>query len=149
MLADQINEDLKDAMRAKEAEKLGVLRMLKSALRYAAIEKGQEGDLPDDEAIQVIHREIKKRKDSVDGYRQAGREELAEKEEREIAILQGYLPNALDEMELQDLVAAAISEAAATSKAQMGAVMKIVQEKAAGRADGKTLSAEVLRQLTN
>jgi len=148
-LTKQIDDDLKQAMRDKDSVKLGVLRLLKSALRYAAIDKGQEESLPDDEAIQVIRKEVKKRQDSIEGYQKAGREELAAKEKAEQDILETYLPKALTMLELQDLVAAAISEAGATSKSEMGKVMKIAQEKSAGRADGKSLSKEVMRQLTN
>ncbi len=147
-LSAQIDQDLKDAMRAKDALKLGVLRMLKSALKYAAIEKsGAEGALDDNEAAQVIRKQIKQRQDSVEGFEKGGRPELASKEQEEIKVLAAYLPQGLHADEITHLVKEAIAEAGATSKAQMGAVMKIVQAKAAGRADGKSLSMEVQKQL--
>ena len=147
-LQQRIDSDLKDAMRAKEAEKLGVLRMLKSAMKYAAIEKaGAEGELDDAEALQVIRKQVKQRQDSIESFEKGSRAELAAKEKEELAILSAYLPQAMSGEELSSAVRAAIAETGATSRAQMGAVMKLLQEKLAGRADGKTLSHEVQRQL--
>jgi uncharacterized protein YqeY len=147
-LQTQVDNDIKDAMRAKDAVKLGTLRMLKSALMNAAIEKGGAGTILDDpEASAVIRKEVKKRQDSVESFEKAGRAELAEKEKVEIGILSGYLPQAMSADEIAALVREAIAEAGATSKQQMGAVMKVANAKAAGRADGKTLSAEVQKQL--
>ena len=147
-LRERIDCDLKDAMRAKDAAKLGVLRMLKSALSYAAIEKsGAQGELDDAGATQVIRKQVKQRQDSIESFEKGGRPELAAKEKRELEILNNYLPQSLSADELSKLVRDAIAEVGATSKAQMGAVMKVAQAKAAGRADGKTLSAEVQKQL--
>ncbi|MBA2435464.1 MAG: GatB/YqeY domain-containing protein [Verrucomicrobiota bacterium] len=147
-LAQQIDSDLKDAMRAKDASRLGVLRMLKSALKYAAIEKsGAEGELDEAEATAVIRKQVKQRQDSIESFEKGGRAELAEKEKSELAILQGYLPAAMDADEIARLVREAIAEVGATSRAQMGAVMKALGPKVAGRADGRTLSQEVQRQL--
>jgi uncharacterized protein YqeY len=144
----QIDNDIKDAMRAKEAAKLGVLRMLKSALMNAAIEKGGAGtQLEDAEAMAVIRKEVKKRQDSVESFEKAARAELADKEKAEIEVLSAYLPKALSADEISALVREAIAEAGATSRKEMGAVMKVANEKAAGRVDGKTLSAEVQKQL--
>jgi uncharacterized protein YqeY len=145
----QIEADLKDAMRAKDAAKLGVLRMLKSAIKYAAIEKsGAEGELDDSEATQVIRKQVKQRQDSIESFEKGGRPELATKEKEELAMLTGYLPKAMSADELSAAVREAIGEAGATSRSQMGAVMKILQAKLAGRADGKSLSQEVQRQLS-
>ncbi|MEY2494357.1 MAG: uncharacterized protein QOJ45_849 [Verrucomicrobiota bacterium] len=147
-LPERIDSDLKDAMRAKDAAKLGVLRMLKSALKYSAIDKaGAEGQLDDAEASQVIRKQVKQRQDSIEQFEKGGRPELAAKEKEELAILNSYLPKGLEADELAALVREAITEIGATSKAQMGAVMKAIQAKLAGRADGKTLSQEVSRQL--
>ncbi len=147
-LAQQIDADLKDAMRARDAEKLGVLRMLKSALKYAAIEKaGAEGELDDAEATQVIRKQVKQRQDSIESFEKGGRAELAAKEKSELALLSSYLPAAMSAEDLTRLVQEAIAETGATSRAQMGAVMKALGPKVAGRADGKTLSEEVQRQL--
>jgi uncharacterized protein YqeY len=148
-LSERIDADLKEAMRAKETTRLGVLRMLKSALKYGAIEKaGAEGQLSDADAIQVIRKQTKQRQDSIESFEKGGRPELAEKEKTELAILTSYLPEQMDQEGLAKLVRETIAEVGATSKAQMGAVMKALQPKAAGRVDGKTLSQEVSRQLT-
>ncbi len=145
-LQERIDSDLKDAMRAKDAGKLAVLRMLKSAVKYAAIEK-PDGVLDDTAATQVIRKQVKQRQDSIESFEKGGRPELAAKEKEEMEILNAYLPKGLSAEELSALVREAIKEVGATSKAQMGAVMKALQAKAAGRADGKALSAEVQKQL--
>ena|ERR1700677_603746 len=146
---EKIDQDLKEAMKARQAEKLAVLRMLKSALKNAAIEKGgAAGVLDDAEALAVVRKQVKQRQDSVEGFEKGGRPELAASEKAEIEILNAYLPAQLSPADLTTLVQAAIAEAGATSKAQMGAVMKIAQAKAAGRADGKALSQEVQKLLS-
>lgn len=148
-LQQRVDSDLKEAMRAKDATKLGVLRMLKSALKYAAIAKsGAEAELSDVEAVQVIRKQAKQRQDSIESFEKGGRAELADKEKEELAILNSYLPQGMSPDELAKIVRETIAELGATSKAQMGAVMKALQAKADGRADGKTLSAEVQKQLT-
>jgi uncharacterized protein YqeY len=147
-LQQRIDSDLKDAMRAKEATRLGVLRMLKSALKYAAIEKsGADAELADADSIQVIRKQAKQRQDSIESFEKGGRAELAAKETEELKILNNYLPQQMNEGELSQLVRETIASLGATSKAQMGAVMKELQAKVAGRADGKTLSQEVQKQL--
>jgi len=147
-LQQRVDADLKEAMRAKDATKLNVLRMLKSALKYAAIAKsGAEAELSDAEAVQVIRKQAKQRQDSIESFEKGGRAELADKEKEELAILNTYLPQGMSPDELAKVVRETIAELGATSKAQMGAVMKALQPKVGGRADGKTLSAEVARQL--
>jgi len=148
-LQQRVDSDLKEAMRAKDGTKLGVLRMLKSALKYAAIAKsGAEAELSDAEAVQVIRKQAKQRQDSIESFEKGGRTELADKEKEELALLNTYLPQAMSSEELEKVVRETIAELGATSKAQMGAVMKALQAKAGGRADGKTLSTEVGRQLS-
>lgn len=148
-IQERIDSDLKEAMRARDTAKLGVLRMLKSALKYAAIAKsGAEAELSDAEAGQVIRKQVKQRQDSIESFEKGGRAELANKEKEELSILNAYLPQAMSADEVEKTVREAIAEVGATSKAQMGAVMKAVQAKVAGRADGKTLSQEVSRQLS-
>ncbi len=140
----RIDQDLKEAMKAREAERLGVLRMLKAALKNAAIEKGgMQCELTDPEALTIVRKEMKKRQDSIESFTKGGRPELAAKEQSEAEILAAYLPQALTPEEVQALVAGAIAEAGATSKKEMGAVMKLANERAAGRVDGRTLSAAV------
>ena len=147
-LQQRVDSDLKEAMRAKNATKLGVLRMLKSALKYAAIAKSDaEAELSDAEAVQVIRKQAKQRQDSIESFEKGGRAELADKEKEELAILNTYLPQGMSPDELAKVVRETIAELGATSKAQMGAVMKALQAKVGGHADGKTLSAEVARQL--
>jgi uncharacterized protein YqeY len=147
-LIQQIDHDLKEAMRQKDATKLGVLRMLKSALKYAAIETPPTaGEMSDSEAAQVIRKQVKQRQDSIESFEKGGRNELAAKEKQELSILQSYLPQAMGPEELARVVGETIAEVGATSRAQMGMVMKALQAKVAGRADGRTLSAEVQKQL--
>jgi uncharacterized protein len=147
-LQERVDSDLKEAMRAKETTRLGVLRMLKSALKYAAIAKsGAEGQLNDTEAAQVIRKQVKQRQDSIESFEKGGRAELVEKEKKELSILNAYLPQAISTDEVAKVVRETIAEVGATSKAQMGPVMKALQAKVAGRVDGKTLSAEVQKQL--
>jgi uncharacterized protein YqeY len=144
----QLTEDIKTAMKAKDTVALNVVRGLKSAIKYAAIEKlGAEGELPDADALAVVRKEIKKRQDSVASYESANRQDLADTEKAEIAVLEKYLPAAMSAEDLVKLVEAVIAEVGATSKKEMGAVMKVLQERAAGRADGKTLSSEVTKRL--
>jgi len=147
-LTERIDSDLKTAMREKNAAKLGVLRMLKAALTNAAIEKSAQGQLNDADATQVIRKQVKQRQDSIESFEKGGRAELAAKEKEELSILQSYLPQQMSADEISKTVRETIAEVGATSKAQMGAVMKAVQAKVAGRADGKTLSAEVQKQLS-
>jgi len=136
-------------MREKNATKLGVLRLLKAAVTNAAIEKGgADSKLTDADAIQVIRKQVKQRQDSIESFEKGGRAELAAKEKEELSILQSYLPQAMSADELSKIVRETIAEVGATSKQQMGAVMKALQTKVAGRADGKTLSAEVQKQLS-
>ena len=148
-LQQRVDADLKEAMRAKDAMKLAVLRMLKSALKYAAIAKaGAETELSDAETVQVIRKQAKQRQDSIESFEKGGRAELADKEKEELAILNTYLPQGMSPDELAKVVRETIAELGATSRAQMGAVMKALQAKVGGRADGKTLSSEVQKQLT-
>src|SRR5437667_11443279 len=146
---ERLDSDLKEAMRAKDATTLGVLRMLKSALKYTAIEKsGAEAELRDAEAAQVIRKQANQRQDSIESFEKGGRAELAAKEKKELSILNAYLPQAMSADELSKVVRETIAEIGATSKTQMGAVMKASQAKLGCRADGKTLSQEVQKQLS-
>jgi uncharacterized protein len=143
-LAAKIDDQIKEAMKAKETERLGVLRMLKSALKYSVIEKyGADGIAKDEDVIAVVRKEIKKRQDSIEAFTKGGRADQAAQEQAEIKILETYLPQAMSEAELETLVKAVIAELKATDKKAMGAVMKACQAKAAGRADNRALSALV------
>lgn len=148
-LTERIDSDLKDAMRNKEAQKLGVLRMLKAAVKNAAIEKGgADAQMNDTDVVQVIRKQAKQRQDSIESFDKGGRSELAAKEKEELSILQTYLPQQMSAEELSDVVRAMILEVNASSKAQMGMVMKALLQKIGDRVDGKTLSQEVQRQLS-
>ena len=141
-LLERISGEIKAAMLAKDADRLSTLRLLKSALGYVQIEKKVE-TLADAEVIAVVQKEIKKRRDSVEQFTTGGRPELAAKETAEIAVLETFLPQALSADELELLVRSTIQELGATSKKEMGPVIKAVQAKAAGRADGKSISTLV------
>jgi uncharacterized protein YqeY len=146
-LQERIQQELKSAMLAKDIERLATIRLLKSALGYLQIERKVE-QLPDSEVIILVQKEIKKRRDSIEQFKAGNRPELAEKEAREIAVLETFLPQPLSAEELEQLVRATIQEIGATSKKEMGPVIKAVQAKAAGRADGKTISGLVGRLLS-
>ena len=147
-ISSSILEDMKTAMKAKDTVALNVVRALKSAIKYAAIEKsGAEGELDDAESIVVVRREIKKRQDSVDAYEKAGSKERADAERAEIAVLEKYLPAAMSADDIVKLVEAVIAETGATTKKDMGRVMKVLQERSGGAADNRTLSAEVSKRL--
>ena len=139
---ERLSQEIKSAMLAKDADRLSVLRMLKSAIGYLQIERKNE-NLSDTDLLAVVQKEVKKRRDAADQFEKGGRPELAEKEKKEAAILEAFLPKPLTPEELEQLIRATIQEVGATSKKEMGAVMKAVQAKVAGRADGKTISALV------
>jgi len=141
-LQERVSQEIKAAMLAKAADRLSALRMLKSAMGYAQIERKTE-NLPDADVVAIVQKEVKKRRDSVEQFEKGGRAELAAKEKEEIAVLEMFLPKALSPEELENLVRAAIQELGATSKKDMGPVIKAVQAKAAGSADGKSISALV------
>lgn len=145
-LQSQVNDDLKAAMLARNVERTNTLRLLKSALTYALIERGG-GELPDDDALTVLRREANKRRDAISGYESGGRAAQAAQEQSELAIISEFLPKALSPEEVEAIVKAAIAETGATTKKDMGAVMKAATAKAGGRADGKTLSGVVMRLL--
>ncbi len=146
--ATQLPEDIKTAMRAKDSIALNALRALKSAMMNAAIEKGNLSIvLEEAEVMAVVRKQIKQRVDSIEQFEKAGRPELAASEKAEIEILSRYLPAALTEDELLAIIEQAVADTGATSKADMGKVMKRSQELAEGRADGKLLSAAVMKGL--
>ena len=145
-MLDQLSAQIKAAMLARDADRLSTLRMLKSALGYLQIERKSE-PLTDADSIAMVQREIKKRQDSITQFEQGGRMELAEKEKQEAIILQTFLPIPLTLLELEAMVVATIQTLGATGKKEMGLVIKSVQAQAAGRADGKSISALVGRLL--
>jgi len=146
-LKERIDADLKEAMRSKDALGTSVLRMLKSAVKYKEVEPGGHA-LEDAGVLSVIQTLIKQRRDSVEQCRAGGRPELAEKEEKEIARLQSYLPAQLSPDELRAEVRAAIAQVGAKGPKDMGAVMKALMPKVQGRAEGKAVSDAVKAELT-
>lgn len=149
MLKDIIQEDLKQAMLAKDEFKLSTLRMLKSALQYFEIQKGGAGyTATDEDVLEVVGKEIKKRRESIEMYRNGGRDELAEKEEKELQILQAYLPEQMSEDEVRKLVKEAISATGAATPQDMGKVMGALMPKVKGKADGNLVSRIVREKLS-
>ena len=140
-LADTVKSDLTAAMKAGDRDRVGILRLVLSELQKAA----KDGSA-DEQA--VLRRERKRRLESASAFRDGGRPELAEAEDREAELIAGYLPAELDDAALADLVSAAVAETGATSPRDMGSVMKLVLSRAAGRADGKRVSALVKERLS-
>src|SRR5215510_8325507 len=149
-LKERINADLTAAMKAKDAERLGVVRMLKARLLEAEVElratRGTDYQLADPEAIGVIASYAKQRRDSIDAYRNAGRADLAAKEEVELGLITQYLPAQLSEEEIRTLVREAIAAAGASSAKDMGSVMKALMPKVKGAADGALVN-RIVREL--
>jgi len=148
-LIDTITADMKTAMRERNKVALNTIRALKSAVTNAAIEKSGAGtELPENEVINIVRKQIKQRQDSIEQFEKAGRAELADNEKEEITILDSYLPTPLTDEEIVAAVEASIAEIGAESKKDMGQVMKLLQEKTGGKADGKKLSQEVMKRLS-
>jgi len=146
-LKERVDAELKDAMRSKNELTTSVLRMLKSAIKYKEVEPGGK-PLDDQGVLQVIGTLIKQRRDSVEQFRAGGRPELAEKEEKEISLLQAYLPAQLTPEQLAAAVREAIAVVGAKGPKDMGAVMKALMPKVQGKAEGKAISDEVKAQLS-
>ncbi|MCD6582482.1 MAG: GatB/YqeY domain-containing protein [Desulfuromusa sp.] len=144
-LKDQLTQDMKEAMKAKQAERLSTIRQLRSAIKYKEIELHQ--DLSDDAIIGVIGTLVKQRREAAQMYHDNDRPELAAKEEAELAVLQQYLPAQLSEEEISDIVTAVIAEVGATSMKDMGKVMPQVMTRAKGSADGKVVNQLVRKHL--
>jgi len=145
-LVDRIQKDLVDAMRAKDELRLSVLRMVKSAFKNKEIEKIRP--LEEAEALQILQTLVKQRRESVEMFTKGGRNDLADKETREIAIIEGYLPAAAGAEDMDRAIAAAITETGATSAKQMGAVVKAARAHLEGKTvDGKALSDRVRARL--
>lgn len=146
MLQEKITQDLKDAMKSGNADKVGVLRMLSAALKNKAIEKGKDAILTEEEAMQVLLREAKKRKESVEAFEKGGRPELAEKEKAELSFLEVYLPKQMSREEVAMAVEKVLAGMA--DKSNQGLVMKAVMAELKGKADGKLISEVVKEKLS-
>ena len=143
---DQIIADMTAAMKAKDAARTSTLRMVKAAITNR--EKEGSAEISDDEVLKLLRSQVKQRRDSVEQFQKGGRPELAQKEQAEIAVIETYLPQAASQEEVEQAVAAAISETGATSMKDMGTVMKAAMAKLAGKnADGKAVSEAVKAKL--
>lgn len=140
-LVEKINNDMKGSMKARDELRLSAIRMLKAALKNSEIEKGSPPT--DDDVVSVVSSMIKQRRDSVEQYEKGGRRDLAEKEEAEIKVLEGYLPAQLSEDEIVGIIKEAVAEAGASSPSEMGKVMKLVMPRVKGKADGKLVNQKV------
>ena len=145
-LKEQITEDMKNAMRAKEAEKLGTIRLLTAAMKQKEVDERVE--LTDTMVLAIIEKMIKQRKDSITQFEAGGRQDLADKEKAELVILTAYMPAALSDAEIAAEVAAAVAQVNPTGPQDMGKVMAIVKAKLAGRADMTAVSGLVKAALT-
>ncbi|MEH7334024.1 GatB/YqeY domain-containing protein [Neobacillus drentensis] len=146
-LLERLNNDMKQAMKNKEKDKLSVIRMVKSSLQNEAIKLGVK-ELSEDVELTVLSREVKQRKDSLHEFDKAGREDLVEKLRAELAVVELYLPKQLSEEELSEIVTQTISEVGAKSKADMGKVMAAIMPKVKGKADGSLVNKFVQQHLS-
>lgn len=145
-LRDQINDDLKAAMRSGETVRRDTIRLLTAALKQREVDERKT--LTDGDVLAVIEKMIKQRRDSISQFEQGGRQDLADKEKQELTLLQTYMPQAMGEDELAAAIAAAVSESGAAGPAEMGKVMAVLKPKLAGRADMGKVSAAVKARLT-
>lgn len=143
-LHDKIMEDLKEALRSRDETRKSTLRMLRSAIRYREVEV--QHPLSEDEVLEVIAKQVKQRRDSIEEYRKGGRQDLVDEESAELEILSAYLPRQLTREEIAELAQQAIHQTGATNMKQMGLVMNELMPQVKGRADGKLVN-EVVRQL--
>lgn len=143
---DSLKADLITAMKAKEKDRVDTIRLVTAAVKKKEIDGGKE--LDDAGVFAVLNSMVKQRQDSIEQFKKGGRDDLVAKEEAQLAILQTYLPKPLSESELSELVQNAITEAGATGMQDMGKVMKLVLDKAGGRADGKLVSSMVREKLS-
>jgi len=145
-LKDRISEDMKTAMRAKDAQRLSAIRLLLASLKQREVDERME--LTDADVLAIIEKMIKQRRDSIDQFTKGARQDLADKEQFEIAVLQGYMPAAMSAAELDAAIAEAISSTGAKRMADMGAVMAILKSRMAGRADMGKVSTLVKSKLS-
>lgn len=146
-LLERLNNDMKQAMKNKEKDKLSVIRMIKASLQNEAIRLGKKG-LSEEEELTILSRESKQRKDSIHEFGKAGREDLAEKSRAELTTVELYMPKQLSEEELSDIVKETILEIGANSKVDMGKVMAAIIPKVRGRADGSFINKLVQQHLS-
>ena len=146
-LQERLVEEMKEAMRSGRTARVSTIRMVRAALKNREIDRGKDRPLTDHDVLEIIHSGIKQRRDSIEQFRKAGREDLVAKEEEEVTILQSFLPTPFSEQELDDLVRAVGAEIGASNMKDMGKVMKTTMSRVAGRAEGGTVNAAVKRYL--
>lgn len=146
-LAEQIQSDLTAAMKARDTARTAALRGVVAAIRNARVAAGQSGDLTDEQTVELLAREAKKRAEAAEAFQDAGRTEQAAKEHAELEVIRGYLPEPLDEAELRAIVDEAVAAAGASGPGDLGQVMSAVMPQVKGRADGKQVSALVRARL--
>lgn len=144
-LKEQLKNDLKDAMKNKENFKRDVIRFLNSAIKQVEVDERRE--LSDDDTLKIIQKSVKQREDSITQYKDAGRDDLAEKEAKEVEILMAYMPKQLEDSELEAEMKAIIAEVGATSMKDMGKIMGVATKKLAGKTDGKRINEMVKKLL--
>jgi len=144
-LKSRIDQDIKEALKARNNLKLGVLRMLKSEIKYKEIDKGSE--LSDDEVISVLSSSVKKRKESIEQFEKGGRDDLVSREKAELEVVREYMPEQLTEDELTRIIHQAIQETSAAGPSDLGKVMKSIMPQVKGKADGKLINQLVTSQL--
>jgi hypothetical protein len=148
MKTQQLRDELKQSMLAKDTEKTAIIRLILSAIKYYEIQKGGAGyEATDEDVLAVIQKEVKQRRDSIEQFQAAGRQDLVDKEQKELDMLQGYLPEQMAEEEIRKLVQEAIAQTGATSIQDMGKVMGALMPKTKGKADGTIVSNIVKEKL--
>lgn len=147
-LKEKLRADLTEAIRGRDQVRAGTLRMALTSVTTEEVSGTQARELSDDEVLKVLAKEAKKRREAFTAYTDAGRDELAAQEDAELEVLKTYLPAQLDDSELEALVAQAVRETGATGMPQLGQVMKAVQPRVAGRADGGRVAAVVRKALS-
>jgi uncharacterized protein YqeY len=142
----KINEDMKSAMRSKDSARLGAIRLLQSALKQKEVD--ERIDLVDGDVLIIIEKMLKQRRDSIDAFKKADRQDLVEKEEFEVSVLMQYMPEPLDESEILNIIEQAIKNLSASSMKDMGAVMNAVKPQLSGKANMADVSQTIKSKLT-
>ncbi len=145
-LQDQLNEDLKSAMKAKDAVKVGTLRMIRAQLKDAQIAKGEP--LSDDECLEVLNKAAKNRKEAIEMYEKSDRKDLLENEQKELEIISAYLPRQLSEQEIEEVISGIIADTGASTLNDLGKVMGVAMKQLKGKADGKIVQQMVRQKLS-
>lgn len=147
-IIEQIDSDLKNALKEKETEKVATLRLLRNSIKQARIKKGKEKDFSEEEAVETLQKEAKQREEAIEQYEKANRDELAQKEKNELELIIEYLPEPADKQEIEEVVSEAINQVAAQGLKDMGRVMGKAMSQLKGRADGNEVKEVVKEKLS-